>query len=169
MNRTVWLDVAHDLALAAWFGGAWMGAVGLNGATIEVDDHTQRTRVANAGWFRWAPIAGAALGTHVAASLARGQLSVGPVDGRIPTGLRHTRTAVTALAVAATAETGISGQRLVSAGDVPVATAVQPIAATPDRVARAQRRLRVAQWLVPALTGLLWVLEAVMDRAIRRA
>jgi hypothetical protein len=56
-NRTTMLAVIHDVGLAAWFGGAWMGAIGLNGATIEVDDHTQRTRVANAGWFRWAPIA----------------------------------------------------------------------------------------------------------------
>jgi hypothetical protein len=169
MHRTVWLDIAHDVALAAWFGGAWMGAVALNGATIEVDDHTQRTRVANAGWFRWAPIAGATLCTHVAAAVARGRLSVGPVDTRVPAGLRHTRTAITALAVAATAETGLSGQRVVRAGDVPVATAVRPIAATPDDVARAQRRLRVAQWLVPALTGSLWVLDAVMDRAGREA
>jgi hypothetical protein len=161
-NRTTLLAVLHDVGLAAWFGGAWMGAVGLNGATIEVDDHTQRTRVANAGWFRWAPIAGAALLTHVASAYALGRLAPTPAggdEGSVP--LRCLRTVVTLAAVASTAETGLSGQRVVRAGDVPVATATTPIAATPAPVAAAQRRLRVAQWLVPGFTGVLFVLEAV--------
>lgn len=161
-NGTTLLHVVHDVGLAAWFGGAWMGAVGLNGATIEVDDHTQRTRVANAGWFRWAPIAGGALVAHVTAALALGRLVPAPsgtASGRL--GLRRLRTAVTVAAVLATAETGLSGQRVVRGGDVPVATAVVPIAATPAPVAAAQRRLRVAQWLVPGFTGVLLVLEAI--------
>jgi hypothetical protein len=72
---------------------------------------------------------------------------------------------VTAAATLATIETGVSGQRVVRAGDVPVATAVTPIAATPDEVAAAQRRLRVAQWLVPVLTGALWVVNAAQQRS----
>lgn len=156
----------HDVGLAAWFGGAWMGAVGLNGATIEVDDHTQRTRVANAGWFRWAPIAGTALVAHVASAYLLGRLVPAPAGrGQGSAGLRRVRTIVTVAAVAATAETGISGQRVVRGGDVPVATAVIPIAATPPDVAAAQRRLRVAQWLVPGFTGALVVLEALQRRA----
>jgi hypothetical protein len=155
------LAVAHDVALAAWFGGSWMGAVGLNGATIEVDDHTQRTRVANAGWFRWAPIVGAAVLVHVGSAHALGRYRAprGRQDGAVV--LRKVRTAVTAAAVLSTIETGLSGQRVVRGGDVPVATAVTPIKATPPDVAAAQRRLRVAQWLVPGFTGALWVLEAL--------
>jgi hypothetical protein len=161
-NRTTLLAVVHDVGLAAWFGGAWMGAVGLNGATIEVDDHTQRTRVANAGWFRWAPIAGASLLGHVASAYALGRLLPAP-EGREQgsAGLRRFRTVVTLAAMVSTAETGISGQRVVRGGDVPVATATSPVAATPPAVAAAQRRLRVAQWLVPAFTGAIFVLEAV--------
>ncbi|MEU6943126.1 hypothetical protein ABZ943_42090, partial [Streptomyces rubiginosohelvolus] len=34
-ERTTFLRSAHDLGLAAWFGGALMGAVGLNGAAEE--------------------------------------------------------------------------------------------------------------------------------------
>jgi hypothetical protein len=161
-NRTTTLAVLHDVGLAAWFGGAWMGAIGLNGATIEVDDHTQRTRVANAGWFRWAPIAGASLLGHVASAYALGRLLPAP-EGRAQgsAGLRRLRTAVTIAAMISTAETGISGQRVVRGGDVPVATATRPIAATPPEVAAAQRRLGVAQWLVPTFTGALLVLEAI--------
>ena len=161
-NGTTTLAVLHDVGLAAWFGGAWMGAIGLNGATIEVDDHTQRTRVANAGWFRWAPIAGAALLAHVSSAYALGRLAPAPAGrGQGSAGVRRFRTATTLAAIISTAETGLSGQRVVRGGDVPVATAVAPIAATPPEVAAAQRRLRVAQWLVPGFTAAIFVLEAI--------
>jgi hypothetical protein len=161
-HGTTTLAVIHDVGLAAWFGGASMGAIGLNGATIEVDDHTQRTRVANAGWFRWAPIAGAALLAHVSTAYALGRLARAPGGReRGSAGVRRFRTAVTLAATLSTIETGISGQRVVRGGDVPVATAITPIAATPPEVAAAQRRLRVAQWLVPTFTGAIFVLEAI--------
>lgn len=164
MDTRTPLRIAHDVGLAMWFGGALMGAVGLNGATIEVDDHTQRTRVANAGWFRWAPLAGVALVAHVVAAALLGRTAPALRDSHdVP--LRYVRSGITAAAVLATIETGVSGRRVARAGDVPVATAVRPIAATPDEVAAAQTRLRVAQWLVPGFTGLLWVLDALQDRA----
>jgi hypothetical protein len=168
MDRTTAATIAHDVGLAAWFGGAWMGAVGLNGATIEVDDHTQRTRVANAGWFRWAPIAGASLVAHAASAYVLGRFLWAPGHRTHGSGrLRALRTVLTAAAVLSTIETGVSGQRVVRGGDVPVATAVMPIAATPPAVAAAQRRLRVAQWLVPGFTGALLVVE-VLQRRPRR-
>jgi hypothetical protein len=169
MNGTTMLALIHDIGLAAWFGGAWMGAVGLNGATIEVDDHTQRTRVANAGWFRWAPIAGAALLAHVSSAYALGRLAPTPAGrGQGSAGIRRLRTAMTLAAMVSTAETGISGQRVVRGGDVPVATATTPIAATPPDVAAAQRRLRVAQWLVPGFTGAIFVLESIQRQQAPR-
>ena len=159
---TTVLTVIHDVGLATWFGGAWMGAVALNGATIEVDDHTQRTRVANAGWFRWAPIAGTALVAHVASARILGRLAPAPA-GRAQGSatVRRLRSVVTLAAALSTAESGISGNRVVRGGDVPVATATVPIAATPPDVAAAQRRLHVAQWLVPGFTGAIFVLEAI--------
>lgn len=165
MDGTTWLLAAHDLSLAAWFGGHWMGAVGLNGATIEVHDHTQRIRVADAGWFRWAPVVAAASVTHVLTARALGRLGAEPPTDADAPPWRRLRTVVTAAAAVATIETGVSGQKVVRAGDVPVATAVTPIAATPDAVAAAQRRLRVAQWLVPLLTGALGLLNAAQQRA----
>lgn len=165
MDRTTALQIAHDLSLATWFGGAWMGAVGLNGATIEVDDHTQRIRVANAGWFRWAPIAATAIATNLAAALALNRLPSPATDRDDHTHLQHTRTALTAAAVLATAVTGAAGRRVVRAGDVPVATATTPIQATPDHVAHAQQLLRYAQWLVPALTAALWVVNTLQRDA----
>ena len=55
----------HDLGLAVWLGGSLMGAVGLNGAVQEVSDRSERLRVANAGWARWAPVNAAAIGAHL--------------------------------------------------------------------------------------------------------
>jgi len=160
------LRIAHDVSLAVWFGGALMGAVGLNSATMEVDDHTQRTRVANAGWFRWAPLVAGAVLVHVVAAALLGRLPIAAFDeGGTGTGrLRGVRAGATALAVASTIGTGVSGERVVRGGDVPVATAVRPIAATPPDVAKAQRQLRRTQWMVPGFTASLWVLEGLQDR-----
>lgn len=152
--RSALARAAHDIGLATWFGGALMGAVGLNSATREVDDHTQRIRVANAGWFRWVPITSLAIGAHLLGALElRRQRGADLV-------LDTARAVVTFAALLATAETGRSGHTVVTAGDVPVATAVTPISDTPDEVAAAMRRLSVAQWAVPATTGLLWLVEA---------
>lgn len=151
---------AHDLGLAAWFGGAYMGAIALNGASREVDDHTQRARVANAGWFRWAAVVPVAVGAHLlgAAGLTRRQGCPGRSSP-----LSLVRGAVTVAAMLATLESGRSGRQVVQEGDVPVATAVQPISETPEPVARAQRRLRVVQWLIPTLTASLLVIDAAQQ------
>ena len=128
MKGTTTLAVLHDLGLATWFGGAWMGAIGLNGATIEVDDHTQRTRVANAGWFRWSPIAGAALLAHASSAYALGRYTLAPAgrdQGSL--GVRRLRTAMTLAALIATAESGISATAVAGS---PIATAVTMTATT---------------------------------------
>jgi hypothetical protein len=160
MDRRTLLEIAHDVSLAVWFGGAWMGAVALNSATIEVDDHTQRMRVANAGWFAWAPVTGAAIVVHVGSAALLGRVVPAFWRSGVAPSTRW-RCLVTLAALAAAVETGGSGRRVMMAGDVPVATAVVPISDTPDEVARAQRRLRVGQWTVPVVTGALWVLDAV--------
>ncbi len=160
--------VAHDLGLAAWFGGATMGAVSVNAATREVEEHTQRLRVADAAWFRWAPVVAVAAAAHFAGAAALPHLSSAGTRRDGPPPLAALRTVLSLGAVLATAETGWSGRRVVAAGDVPVATAVQPIADTPIGVARAQRRLRVAQWLVPAFTAGIAVVNAVQQEADRR-
>jgi hypothetical protein len=156
MDSRTAATIAHDIGLAAWFGGSWMGAYAMNAATREVHDHTQRTRVANAGWFRWAPVVAMAIPSHLVSAYLLGRFGGG---GR----LRWIRAVVTAAALVATIETGRSGRAVVLAGDVPVATAVEPIAETPIEVAAAQRRLRIAQWAVPVFTGLMWVVDGLQQ------
>jgi hypothetical protein len=150
---------AHDLGLAAWFGGAYMGAIALNGASREVDDPTQRLRVASAGWFRWAAIVPMAVGVHLAGAAALSRRS-GEPRGAAERAVAHLRLAALGVALAVTAASGQQGRTVAEAGDVPTATAVQPIAATPDEVARAMGVLRVLQWAIPAATATCIAIDA---------
>lgn len=158
---------AHDIGLAAWFGGASMGAVGLNTATREVDDPTQRIRVANAGWFRWAPLTAIAIGAHLAGVAGLARWSGRPPRLGRGDPLTVARTVATAAAIGATLESGRSGRQVIAGGDVPTATAVVPISDTPDEVAAAMRRLRLVQWIMPLATAAAWVVNAWQDERDR--
>src|SRR5215218_6238042 len=52
----------HDVGLATWFGGTLANAVALNPAAGAAKDASSTGAVANAGWDRWTPVNGAAMG-----------------------------------------------------------------------------------------------------------
>jgi hypothetical protein len=158
----------HDLGLAAWFGGSLMGATGLNGAAAVVEDPAQRLRVANSGWARWTPLNLVGIAAH----LAGGAVLTGANKSRLAgqQGVAATSTIKTALTVAAlgaTAYARVLGQRLERAGEVPVEGGTTPNPTTPEDVARAQRQLTALQWVIPALTGALLVVNARMGEQQR--
>jgi hypothetical protein len=160
----------HDLGLATWFGGSLMGAVGLNGAAAEVEEPKQRLRVANAGWNRWTPVNLAGIAAH----LAGGAVLLGANKGRLTSqqgvaSATVVKTALTGAALAATAWSRALGARLDQAGQVPVEGATEPGGAAPEDVAKAQRQLKVLQWVIPALTGAVLVLSARMGEQQRPA
>lgn len=161
-RRNTTLRSLHDLGLAAWFGGSLMGAVGVNGAAAAVDRPTERLRVAWAGWERWMPVDAAAIGAHLVG--AAGELVTERHRVLAQSGVGRmaaAKTALTAAALAASVWSGALGVKVGQAGDVPVEGATGPSEATPADVARAQRRLAVLQWAIPALTGGLIVLTAL--------
>jgi hypothetical protein len=160
----------HDLGLAAWFGGSLMGAVGLNGAAAQVEEPKQRLQVANAGWNRWTPVNLAGIAAH----LAGGTVLLGANKGRVASqqGVAQAtvlKTVLTGAALAATAWSRALGAKLDQAGEVPVEGGTDPSADTPEDVAKAQRQLRVLQWVIPALTGAVLVLNARMGEQQRPA
>jgi hypothetical protein len=160
----------HDLGLATWFGGSLMGAVGLNGAAAEVEEPKQRLRVANAGWNRWTPVNLAGIAAHVAGGL----VLLGANKGRVASqqGVAQAtvvKTALTGAALAATAWSRALGAKLDEAGEVPVEGGTTPNSATPEEVVRAQRQLKVLQWVIPVLTGAVLVLNARMGEQQRPA
>ena len=157
-----------EVGLAAWFGGSLMGAIGVNGAAAEVDPQDQRARVANAGWSRWTPVNLAAIGAHLVGAAILTAGNKGRIVGQKNVATTSiAKTAVTAGALGATAYARVLGQKMISAGDVPVEGGTDPSAQTPDNVAGAQRKLSALQWAIPALTGALLVMDALMGEQQR--
>ena len=160
----------HDLGLATWFGGSLMGAVGLNGAAAQVEEPVQRLGVANAGWNRWTPVNLAGIAAHVAG----GTVLLAANKGRVASqqGVAQAtvvKTALTGAALAATAWSRALGAKLDQASEVPVEGSTEPSAATSEDVVKAQRQLKVLQWVIPALTGAVLVLNARMGEQQRPA
>jgi hypothetical protein len=151
----------HDLGLAAWFGGSLMGAIGVNGAANDVSDPTERTRVAAAGWARWAPVNAAAIGVHAIGGLGLIRANSSRVAAhRGSRANTVVKSALTAAALASTAFSGWQGAKLAKAGQVPAEGAVIPSEQTPADIASSQQTLRIAQWVTPAVTAVLIVLGA---------
>ncbi len=153
-ERNTFAHFLHDAGLAAWFGGSLMGAVGVNGAASDVDDPRQRARVANAGWGRWTPINLVAIGAHLVGGAQLLRANKGRVAAQKGV-LANTnvKLALTAGALGATAYSRLLGQKVMNAGDVPVAGGTESLPSTPPEVAKAQKQLKALQWAIPGLTG----------------
>src|SRR4051812_4720304 len=167
-ERSTFAHFLHDAGLAVWFGGSLMGAVGLNGAAAQVDAPGQRARAANAGWARWTPVNAAAIGAH----LLGGALLLKDNRGRVKKqkgvlANTNAKLALTAGALGATAYSRYLGQKVMDAGDVPVAGATEPTAVTPPEVAKAQRQLKALQWAIPSLTGAVLASSALHEEQQR--
>lgn len=151
----------HDLGAAAWFGGSLAGAIGINGAASDIEDPAERAKIASNGWARWSPVNAAAIGAHVLGGLGLILANRGRVkDQAGVTSNTVVKTAITGLAMATTAYSGILGSKIVAAGDATAEGATNPSAETPSGVAAAQRQLNMLQWVTPALTALIVILGA---------
>jgi hypothetical protein len=160
----------HDVGLAGWFGGALMGAIGLNGAANEVTDPTDRARVASAGWGRWAPVNAAAIGAHLIGGI--GLILGNRTRLAVHTGTRTNtivKSALTGAALASTAFSGWKGAQVAKAGKVPADGGTTPAELTPPDTAAAMQQLRIAQWVTPAVTAVLIVLGAQQGEQQRPA
>lgn len=160
-NRHTVIRSLHDLGGAVWFGGALMGAVGLNGASQDVKDPTDRARVAAAGWARWSPVADAGIAAHLIGGAGLTLAHRDRVrDHADVTANTVAKTIITVAALGTTAYSGVLGGQIAKGGTVPAEGGTQPTEATPETVAKAQQQLRALQWATPALTGALIVLGA---------
>jgi hypothetical protein len=160
-SRNTVVRSLHDVGAAGWFGGALMGAVALNGASKDISDPAERSKIAASGWARWTPFAAAAIGAHLLGGT--GLLLVHRDRVRSQSGVganTAVKTVLTAAALVTTAYSGLLGAKLAKAGDVSTEAGTVPSGATPDDVAGTQQRLRILQWATPVLTGALVVLGA---------
>lgn len=160
----------HDAGLAVWFGGTLMGAVGVNSAAGDLDDPRQRARASSDAWSRWTPVNAAAIGAH----LVGGAILLNDNKGRVAAqkgvlGNTLVKLGLTGSALAATAYARVLGQRVISAGDVPVADGTTPLGSTPPDVAGAQRQLKALQWAIPGLTGAIMASSSLHEEQQRPA
>ena len=169
-ERNTVIRSLHDLGAAAWFGGALMGAVGLNGATSDISRKSERAKIAADGWARWAPVNATAIGAHLLGGLGLVLANRGHVRAQSGvTANTAVKTAITAAAMATTAYTGALGAKIANAEDAHADAATTPSAWTPDEVAAAQRKLRILQWATPALTAVIVILSAQQGEQQRPA
>lgn len=166
-ERNTVLRSMHDVGLATWFGGSLMGAVGLNGATGKAYDPTERLRLSALGWKLWSPVAAGAIAAHGVGGLGLVVANRGRV--RQDEGARLNtvvKAALTLSAAAVTAYAGALGRQVEQGADHSdggkdgAEGSTTPGADTSPEVAQAQRRLKVAQIAIPALTGAAVVLGA---------
>jgi hypothetical protein len=152
----------HDVGLAAWFGGTLAGVVAVNGAAAEVTDRSQRLHVANAGWARWTPVNLAAIVAHLLGGAGLLLANKGRVATQHGVGASTAaKAALTITALGATAYSRALGKKLEHADGAPVEGGTDPAPETPADVAGAQQQLKVTQWLIPALTGGIAVLNSL--------
>jgi hypothetical protein len=169
-SRNTVVRSLHDIGAAAWFGGALMGAVGLNGASKDISDPAERAGLAASGWARWSPVAAAAIGAHLLGGAGLLRAHRGRVRRQAGvTANTAVKTVLTAAALGSTAYSGALGAKLAKADSGPAEGGTVPSAATPDDIARAQRQLRILQWVTPVLTGALVVLGAQQGEQQRPA
>jgi len=158
----------NDVGLAAWFGGTLANAVALNPAAGEADAPTRVGSVANEGWDRWTPVNAAAIGAHVVGSTGLLLGNKGRVAGQSGVaGASLLKTGLMAAALGVTAYSRVLGRRVSEHTAVPAESGTEPAAATPPAVAQAQRQLHLLQWVVPALTGAIIVVDAKLGEQQR--
>ncbi|MFI8186686.1 hypothetical protein ACIF70_40305 [Actinacidiphila glaucinigra] len=161
-ERHTVLRSLHDVGLAAWFGGSLMGAVGLNGAArAEGSGERGTARIAACGWEKWSPVNAAAIGCHLVG--ASGLLAVNAPRVAVQQGVATStlaKTVLTGAALAATAYSGVLGRKIKLASSGRPEDA-QKATEHPVDVTTAQRHLACLQWLVPALTGGLVIVNAL--------
>ncbi|RJK97652.1 hypothetical protein [Vallicoccus soli] len=169
-------QAVHDLGAALWFGGSVMGVAGVNKSGQDLTSGIDRIRVASSAWQRFAP---AQWGGIAATALAGLRLSA-TNKGRLAAqeGFRRTgaaKVAVTVLGAGATAYAAYSGMQIGKLAEaahargenVDTKDATLPSPATPPEIAAWQQRQRVAQALVPVLSGANIVLTSYLVQAYR--
>jgi len=158
VERNSFIRAANELSLAVWFGGALMGATGLERGADAANGDKQR--VESAAWSAWQPIQVAAIATQLASGAALTVANRKRVAGQ--RGVARTsaiRTGLTGAAIAMTVLAARTGSK--------VASEPEDDGYESAETSGGERRLRMAQWMVPTLTGAIVVMDAFMGEQQR--
>ena len=161
-ERNTLVRSLHDLGLAAWFGGSLMGAVGLNGGAAEAENPAERLRLSSIGWAKWTPVQVAAIAAHGVGSigvLVSNRSRVKYQEGA--TAASVVKTVVTIAAAGVSAYAGWLGAQVNKHQQEGGQGTTEPSPTASPELATAQKQLKIVQWAIPALTGVLVVVGAV--------
>ena len=152
---------AHDLGLAAWLGGSLMGAVGLNGAAAKAKDPAERLELSSIGWGRWAPVNAAAIGVHALGGAGLIAVNRSRLEGQ-PGARANTlvKAVLTVAAMGLTAYSGRLGKTVHEHSSQGGHGSTEPKATASPELEKAQKQLKLTQWAIPAVTGVLLVMGA---------
>lgn len=151
----------HDIGLAAWFGGALMGAVGLNGAAAKAKDPRERLELSSVGWGRWAPVNAAAIGVHAIGGAGLIATNKSRLAGQ-PGARANTlvKLILTVGAAGLTAYSGKLGKTVHEHSSQGAQGSTEPSPAASPELEKAQKQLKLTQWAIPAVTAVLLVMGA---------
>ena len=160
-------QVAHDVGLAAWLGGAMFGKFAHNPSLLLISSPAERGRVANAAWNGYNVVnalgLGSAAATYVAARLTELQPSnLTDREQSLATAMDVLMGTAVVTGVANFA-LGAALARQAPEAAVPVETGTQPTAGTPRRAARIQRAIGVLG-TVNIVSGVALVAENALFR-----
>jgi hypothetical protein len=159
VERNSIIRAANELSLAVWFGGSLMGATGLERGAEAVEG--DKYLVESEAWDAWQPVQVAAIVTQLASGAALTFANRRRVVGQRGVARASAiRTGLTGAAIAMTILAARTGAKVAEEQDVVTDDAY-------ERESADARRLRALQWLVPALTGAIVVLDAFMGEQQR--
>lgn len=151
----------HDIGLGAWFGGSLMGAVGLNGAAASAKDPKERTRISANGWGMWMPWQVGAIAVHGIGAIGlvitnRSRLKV-QQEAQVNSVVK---TVLTLGAAGISLYSGYLGLQVKKHEDEGAAGATEPGVGSSPELTSAQKQLKVLQWVIPVLSGSLFITGA---------
>jgi hypothetical protein len=163
VERNTFIRAANELSLAVWFGGSLMGATGVErGASVADGD---KHRVEARAWSAWQPVQVAAIVTQLASGAALTLANRDRVVGqRGVARASAVRTGLTGAAIAMTILAARTGRKVAAEAPDGADRADGTDGGAPEA---GERRLRMAQWMVPALTGAMVVMDAFMGEQQR--
>ena len=160
-------QVAHDVGLAAWLGGAMFGKFAHNPSLRLISSPAERGQVANAAWNGYNVVNAVGLGSAGAAYVAarRTELQSGNLTDReraLVTGMDFLMGTAVLSGVLNFALGGALARQAPEAA-VPVETGTQPTRETPRRAARLQRAIGLLG-TVNIVSGVLLVADNAVFR-----
>ena len=118
--------------------------------------------MADAAWARWTSVNFVGIGADLVGGAGILYANRDRVAAQQGVGTSTiAKAALTGAALAVTGYSRVLGKKLEQAEPAPVEGGTSPAADTPPEVATAQRQLAITQWVIPALTAALVVVNAV--------